>query len=127
MEYGNRFLKIYLRKQKLEGNVRLIGYARCSSKEQCPDRQIIALREFGVPEDAIVVEMMSGKNFQRPAYQEMVKDLKPGDTLVLDALDRLGRDYDAVVSEWRFYHQGTGCGHSNFGYAALGHTKKTAI
>jgi len=44
-------------------DVRLKGYARCSTREQCPDRQIIALREFGVPEEAIVIEMKSGKNF----------------------------------------------------------------
>ena len=81
--------------------VQLKGYVRCSTKEQSPDRQIIALREFGVPEDAIVIEMLSGKNFQRPAYQEMVKQLKPGDALVIDSLDRLGRDRNAVVDEWR--------------------------
>jgi DNA invertase Pin-like site-specific DNA recombinase len=82
-------------------NVQLIGYARCSTKEQNPDRQIIALKQFGVPEEAIVVELMSGKNFQRPAYQKMVSSLKPRTVLVIDSLDRLGRDRDAVVEEWR--------------------------
>jgi len=82
-------------------DVRLIGYARCSTREQSPDRQIIALRKFGVSEENIVVEMMSGKNFQRPAYQELVNQLKPGDAVVIDSLDRLGRDRDAVVDEWR--------------------------
>ena len=82
-------------------NVQLIGYVRCSTREQNPDRQIIALREFGVPEENIVVEMMSGKNFQRPAYQEMVNRLEPGDTLVIDSLDRLGRERDALAEEWR--------------------------
>lgn len=82
-------------------DVRLKGYARCSSKEQNPHRQIIALLGFGVPEAEIVVEMMSGKNFQRPVYQELVSSLKSGDALVIDSLDRLGRDRDAVVGEWR--------------------------
>lgn len=82
-------------------NVRLIGYARCSTKEQCPDRQIIALRKFGVTEQDIVIEMLSGKDFKRPAYQKMVKRLNPGDVVVIDSLDRLGRDRDAVVEEWR--------------------------
>jgi DNA invertase Pin-like site-specific DNA recombinase len=82
-------------------NVRLKGYARCSTKEQNPERQIIALREFGVPDECIVVEMLSGKNFNRPAYQEMVNKLKPGDVLVINSLDRLGRDYVSVVDEWR--------------------------
>ena len=82
-------------------SLELKGYVRCSTKEQCPDRQIIALRDFGVPEDAIVVEMKSGKNFERHAYQRMVRRLKPGNTLVIDSLDRLGRDRHAIVDEWR--------------------------
>lgn len=83
-------------------NVQLIGYVRCSTKEQNPSRQIIAMKEFGVPEKAIVVEAMSGKNFKRPKYQKIVRGLKPGKVLVLDALDRLGRNYDAIVSQWRY-------------------------
>jgi len=82
-------------------DVRLMGYARCSTREQNPDKQIIALRKFGEPKEDIVVEMLSGKNFQRPAYQKLVSQLKPGDVLVLDSLDRLGRDRDGVVDEWR--------------------------
>ena len=82
-------------------NVQLHGYVRCSTKEQSPDRQIIALREFGVQEEAIVVETMSGKNFERPAYQGLIMKLKPGDVLVMDSLDRLGRDRNAIVDEWR--------------------------
>jgi len=82
-------------------DVRLRGYVRCSTREQCPDRQILALRGFGVPEEAIVMEMKSGKNFERPEYQKLVKNLKPGDVLVIDSLDRLGRDRDALVDEWR--------------------------
>jgi len=82
-------------------DVRLIGYARCSTRAQNPDRQIIALWEFGVLEEDIVVEMLSGKNFQRPAYHKLVSQLKPGDAMVIDSLDRLGRDRDAVVDEWR--------------------------
>ena len=71
--------------------VQLKGYVRCSTQDQCPGRQIIALKEFGVPEDAIVVEMSSGKGFKRPAYHKMVNELKHVDVLVIDSLDRLGR------------------------------------
>ena len=81
--------------------VQLKGYVRCSTREQCPDRQIIALKEFGVSEDAIVVEMRSGKDFERPAYQRMINNLKSGDVLVIDSLDRLGRNRYGVVEEWR--------------------------
>lgn len=82
-------------------NVQLIGYARCSTREQNPNRQIDALQDFGVPTENIVLEMKSGKNFQRPAYQEMVNRLKKGDTLVIDSLDRLGREREGIVEEWR--------------------------
>ncbi|MCL2356947.1 MAG: recombinase family protein [Defluviitaleaceae bacterium] len=83
-------------------NERFFGYVRCSTREQCPDRQIIALRRFGVPDENIVIEMMSGKNFQRPVYQELAVRLNPGDVFVIDSLDRLGRDRNAVIDEWRF-------------------------
>ena len=83
-------------------NVQLIGYVRCSTKEQNPDRQIIAMKKFGVPEDAIVVEAMSGKDFNRPKYEKIIQGLKPGKALVLDALDRLGRNYDEIISQWRY-------------------------
>ena len=82
-------------------DVRLIGYVRCSTREQCPDRQIVALKKFGVPGSAIVVEMKSGKDFDRPAYQQMIEKMNPGDILVIDSLDRLGRDRHGVVNEWR--------------------------
>ena len=59
------------------------------------------MRQFGVPEENLVVEMMTGKSFQRPAYQAMVAKLKHGDVLVLNSLDRLGRDYFSVVDAWR--------------------------
>jgi DNA invertase Pin-like site-specific DNA recombinase len=45
--------------------------------------------------------MKSGKNFERPEYQKLVKSLKRGDVVVIDSLDRLGRDRDALVEEWR--------------------------
>ena len=82
-------------------NERLIGYGHCSSREQCPYRQIIALKKFGVAENDIVIEMMSGKNFKRPVYQALIKRLKPGDVLVIDSLDRLGRDRNAVIDAWK--------------------------
>ena len=83
-------------------NCTLYGYIRCSSKDQNPDRQIIAMLEFGVQEENIVVEMLSGKSFNRPKYQKLIKSLKSGELLVLDALDRLGRDYDAIITDWRY-------------------------
>jgi DNA invertase Pin-like site-specific DNA recombinase len=79
----------------------LFAYIRVSSKDQNEDRQRIAMREFGVPEQNVVLDKQSGKNFDRPGYQKLVKRLKPGDTLVLKSIDRLGRDYEEILEQWR--------------------------
>ena len=71
---------------------KIYGYVRVSSKEQNEDRQVVAMREFGVRDKNIVVEKQSGKDFDRPLYQRMVKKMKPGDTLVIKSIDRLGRN-----------------------------------
>ena len=77
------------------------GYVRVSTKEQNLDRQILALREFGIPENMIFQEKQSGKDFERPVYKRLVKKLKPGDTLVIKSIDRLGRNYDEILDQWR--------------------------
>ena len=77
------------------------GYVRVSSKEQNLDRQILALREFGIPENLTFQEKQSGKDFERPVYKRLVKKLKPGDTLVIKSIDRLGRNYDEILDQWR--------------------------
>lgn len=79
----------------------LYGYVRVSTKDQNLDRQILALREFGVPEKQILQEKQSGKDFERPAYRRLMKKLKPGDTLVIKSIDRLGRNYDEILEQWR--------------------------
>ena len=77
------------------------GYVRVSTKEQNEDRQIIAMREFGVEDSHIVLDKQSGKNFERPGYQRLVRRLKAGDTLVIKSIDRLGRNYDEILEQWR--------------------------
>lgn len=59
------------------------------------------MREFGVPEKNMVIDKQSGKNFARPGYRRLVKKLKPADTLVIKSIDRLGRNYDDVLEQWR--------------------------
>ena len=78
------------------------GYVRVSTKEQNIDRQMIALREFGIAEKHIFVDKVSGKDFQRPQYKRLVKKVKPGDTLVIKSIDRLGRNYDEILEQWRY-------------------------
>lgn len=77
------------------------GYIRVSTKEQCEDRQLIALRAFPVEDDNIFMDKLSGKDFNRPQYKHLMKKLKPGDVLVVKSIDRLGRSYDEILNQWR--------------------------
>ena len=77
------------------------GYARVSTKEQNEARQIIALTEFGVNQKAIFIDKQSGKDFDRPGYRRLLKKLKPGDVLIVESIDRLGRNYEEILDEWR--------------------------
>lgn len=79
----------------------IYGYIRVSTKEQNEDRQRTALIEFGVQPSQIVTDKKSGKDFDRPGYQRLYKKLKPGDTLVVKSIDRLGRNYNDILSQWR--------------------------
>lgn len=79
----------------------MYGYVRVSSKDQCEARQVLALREFKVPERNIYMDKMSGKNFNRPQYRRMVRKLKAGDVLVVKSIDRLGRNYEEILEQWR--------------------------
>lgn len=76
-----------------------IGYARVSTKDQNLDRQIKALNEVGV--EKIYADKISGKNFNREEYIKMKDDLFAGDVLYIKSIDRLGRNYDMIIDEWR--------------------------
>lgn len=82
-------------------NMTIYGYARVSSRDQNPARQLDTLREFPVAESHIYVDHQSGKDFSRPAWQQLTKRCKKGDTIVGHSLDRLGRSYTEVVREWK--------------------------
>ena len=79
----------------------IYGYARVSTKEQNEARQMDALQAFGVPKKRIYMDKLSGKDFNRPAYQRLVKRLKKDDTLVVLSIDRLGRNYHEILEQWR--------------------------
>lgn len=79
-----------------------LGYARVSAKDQNPERQLKKMRELGIEDRYIFVDKQSGKDFNRPQYQAMRFIIREGDLLYLDSLDRLGRDYDGIIQEWRF-------------------------
>ena len=75
------------------------GYVRVSTREQNEDRQIIAMEDFGVRADHIVLDKQSGKDFERPGYRRLVRRLKAGDTLVIKSIDRLGRNYEEILEQ----------------------------
>ena len=77
------------------------GYVRVSSTDQNEDRQLDALRELAVPEERIFLDKRSGKDFDRPGYRRLVKQLRPGDLLYIKSIDRLGRDYEEIQNQWR--------------------------
>ncbi|MDE7245940.1 MAG: recombinase family protein, partial [Oscillospiraceae bacterium] len=81
------------------------GYVRVSTQLQNEARQMAAMRDFGVPNKNIVVEKQSGKNFERPHYQKLVKKLRPKDVLVIQSIDRLGRNYTETLEQWRYITQ----------------------
>jgi len=78
------------------------GYARVSSKEQNEQRQLIALQEFGVSPQAIYVDKQSGKDFDRPQYKKMLRKMKKDDLLYIKSIDRLGRNYEEILQQWRY-------------------------
>ena len=81
--------------------MRMYGYIRVSSKDQNPDRQIIAMKEYGISENNLFLDKLSGKDFNRPKYRKLLKRVHPGDVIVIKSIDRLGRDYEEIIAEWK--------------------------
>ena len=77
------------------------GYVRVSTREQNLERQILAMKEEGIEDKNIYADQMSGKDFDRPKYNRLMKKLKPGDLLVIKSIDRLGRNYTGILEQWR--------------------------
>ena len=79
----------------------IFGYIRVSTQEQNEARQLAALAPYDIPKRNIYLDKQSGKDFDRPAYCRMLRRLKPGDLLYLKSIDRLGRNYDEIIVQWR--------------------------
>lgn len=77
------------------------GYVRVSSKEQNEDRQIIELNKLEIPKKRVFVDKQSGKDFNRPNYLALLDELKAGDLLYILSIDRLGRNYEEILNQWR--------------------------
>ena len=80
---------------------KVYGYVRVSSQKQNEDRQLIAMAEAGVERANIFIDKQSGKDFDRPNYKRLINRLRPGDTLFIKSIDRLGRNYEEIQNQWR--------------------------
>ncbi len=79
----------------------IYGYIRVSSRDQNEDRQLIALNEVGVERKNIYLDKKSGKDFDRPQYKKLLRKLKKDDLLYIKSIDRLGRNYEEILQQWR--------------------------
>ena len=77
------------------------AYIRVSTRDQNEDRQLAALTNLGISEVNLFLDKQSGKDFNRPAYRKLIKKLKPGDLLIIKSIDRLGRNYEEILEQWR--------------------------
>jgi len=77
------------------------GYVRVSTREQNEGRQLIAMEELSIPVKNIFLDKQSGKDFERPEYKRLIKKLKPDDLLYIKSIDRLGRNYEKILEQWR--------------------------
>lgn len=77
------------------------GYIRVSTKEQNPERQLLAMEEQNIKKENIYLDKMSGQDFSRPQYKRLLKRMKKGDVMVVKSIDRLGRNYTEILEQWR--------------------------
>lgn len=106
---GDAFFRFFIHREKVKEVMAdttrtqgtTYGYARVSTRDQNLDRQLDALAAFGVDGALVFKDKASGKDFERPAWQELMGVLKAGDVLVVKSIDRLGRDYDEIIDWWR--------------------------
>ena len=78
------------------------AYVRVSTREQNEDRQLIAVREAGIPRKRTFIDKQSGADFLRPSYSRLIRRLRPGDVMLITSIDRLGRNYEEIQEQWRF-------------------------
>ena len=86
------------------GDIKLnkYGYVRVSTRDQNEDRQIISLLNIGVKKQNIYMDKLSGKDFERPKYKKLLKKIKKDDLLFIKSIDRLGRNYEEILEQWRY-------------------------
>lgn len=78
------------------------AYIRVSTKDQNEDRQLDAIAPYNLPPNNIFIDKQSGKDFNRPVYKRMVRKMRQGDLLIVKSIDRLGRNYEDIMEEWKY-------------------------
>lgn len=81
---------------------RQYGYVRVSSREQNEARQLAAMRNAGIRAEYIFADKQSGRDFDRPQYKKLLHRLRRGDTLFVQSIDRLGRNYREIIEQWQY-------------------------
>ena len=94
-------IKVFSKSIKGVEHMKVLGYVRVSSLDQNECRQMLAMSELKIPSDRIFIDKQSGKDFERPAYKAMLKELNSGDLIYIKSIDRLGRNYDEIQNQWR--------------------------
>ncbi len=95
------FCQIHTRQKEVMSVKKTYGYIRVSSLDQNEDRQIQAMKAAGIADDCVFIDKQSGKDFKRPQYRRMIRKLKEGDTIFIKSIDRLGRNYEEILEQWR--------------------------
>lgn len=109
------------RKKEVKQMSKVYGYVRVSSTDQNEGRQMIAMTNRYVPKVNIYVDKQSGKDFNRPMYRKLVRRLKPNDLLYIKSIDRLGRNYEEIITQWRILTKEKKSGYRGHRYAAFGY------
>ena len=78
------------------------GYIRVPSMDQNEDRQRLAMEQAAIPKRNIYMDKQSGKDFDRPQYKKLLRRLRRGDTLFVQSIDRLGRNYREIIEQWQY-------------------------
>lgn len=81
---------------------RQYGYVRVSSREQNEARQLAAMCNAGLRPEYIFAEKQSGRDFDRPQYKKLLRRLRRGNTLFVQSIDRLGRNYREIIEQWQY-------------------------
>ena len=81
--------------------MKIYGYASVSTLEQNEQRQLMSFGSLGIDKEHIYIDKLSGKDFNRPRYRKLIKELKMGDLIYILSIDRLGRNYEEIQQQWR--------------------------